>query len=87
MRFLFAPQKDKKYIWGGRSALKYDAVCCSVCVAVCWGVLQCVCQQQRGRRDEPSVLQCVAEYCSVMQCVAVCCSVLQCMRLPKFLQL
>jgi len=43
----------------------------SLCVAVCYSVLQCVAVCC-------SVLQCVAVCCSVLQCVAVCCSVLQC---------
>ena len=51
--------------------LQYVTVCCSVLVAACCSVLQCVAVRC-------SVLQCVAVCCSVSQCVAVCCSVLQC---------
>ena len=61
--------------------------CVAVC-AVCFRVLQCICQVSRANRHRAaphatlrqvccSVLQCVAVRCSVLQCVAVCCSALQ----------
>ena len=51
------------------------------CVAVCYGVLQCVAAFAAiysAYSLLPRLLECVAVWCIVLQCVTVCRSVLQC---------
>ena len=51
--------------WSGRSVLQ--------CVAVCRGVLQCVCSVlQCGAGCSVSRSTCVAGCCSLLKCVAMC---------------
>ena len=87
--------KSAQYIWQEGIGDQGELHCIVLqCVAVCCGVLQCVCVRSihvwervvnifqyiwyEGIGDLGELRCIVVVVCSVLQCVAVCCSVLQC---------